>query len=232
MAWTNTGASGMNDVAILGGDPVSEVWLTGENGSVWMRTMTGEFVRDTTADGFRRIAVGPDARIWAVGKNGTLWARPRLEANWTQTNAGDVVDVTVSAKGTLWLTDTTGNIWSSTDDGDTFERDQEAEGFARVATDGDQLWAVGTAGSVWFKRDGKWNQTSAEGFADIAAVEGQRTIWLTGHNETVWFSTDNGNSFRQDPDAAGFESIDAGFWGPWAVGRNGSLWHNESPHVK
>lgn len=232
MAWTDTGASGMEDVAVLGGDPVSEVWLTGENESIWTRTTTGEFVRDTTAGGFRRLAIGPDARIWAVGTNGSLWTRPRSQATWRQTAAEKMADIAVSIKGVLWLTDLDGNIWSSRDEGAKFEIEEDAAGFSRIATNGDQVWAVGENGTVWFKQNGPWTQTSAEGFADIGTVEGQRTMWLAGKGGTVWSSTDGGSSFRQDLTANGFASIDAGFWGPWAVGHNGTLWHDESPHVK
>ena len=226
--WFDTGASDMQDVATVGGDPESAVGVTGTNGTVWRRSSTGEFTRDTAAAGFARIDVGSAGEVWAVGLNETVWVR--RDGTWTQTSASGMVDVSVADDGTVWLAGRNGTIWFSLDDGESFEQDTEASGFARVSATKTTLWAVGVNETVWYKRDGSWNTTTAEGFADVGAGP-TSIVYLVGSNGTVW-SGGEGRSFVQDTDASNFASIAGGRWGPWAVGRNGSLWHAEAPHVR
>lgn len=221
-SWLRIARSGVNDVAVVDNSAIPEVWLTSENGSVSCRPQgTFEFERDPNASGFRRIAAGPNKRIWAVGSNESLWTRRHDNGQWTKAGATGVVDVSVGSSGTVWVTDVDGNIWFSTDGGTRFHRDP-ATGFTRIAAQNhDVVWAVGSNGTLWFKRDGQWSATHAEGVGDVGVSP--TGVWLCGLNGTVWSSSDAGRSFRQDPEAGGIESIDAGGV-PWTVGRDGSLW--------
>ena len=74
-----------------------------------------------------------------------------------------------------------------------------------------------------------WTQTQGGGMSDITDT-GHGKIWLAGqqqYNGTVWCSSDDGLTFRQDVGAAGIQNLTfRPFFYPaiFAAGYNGTLW--------
>lgn len=249
--WQKTTASGMRDVSIA---PDGKPWLVGQNGTIWYGSWQAGNLGFTQipASNFSRIAVAPDNVVWAVGYNGTVWKYAggvwtmAPMAGVTADGLNGMIDVDVDPDGTIWFvrsnfcspayitcsSSTKGSIWYSNDQGNHVTR-VTSSGFCRISSGYKStvgVWAVGCNGTVWKYLAGSWTQTLASGMADVAAHGLQGRIDLAGLNGTIW-STYDGVHFNPNA-ATGFASIansDYSTDQKWAVGYNGTLWHESYP---
>lgn len=235
--WVQTKATGMADIDV---SRSGHIWLVGRNGTIWSTADGETFVQEAGVNGFGRIAAGADKQnAGAVGRdNHTLWFRGGVSPGWSQTKASDVADVAIGQE--IWIAGTNGTIWYASGpaafgyqiEGLEFKQ-IKAEGFCRVASRTQRLWAVGCNGTLWFYNRnfrtnsawdaGEWIQTEASGMADVA-VDEMETLWLTGHNGSIWKSTDGETFVQIAPPGSQWISVGAGRGRVYAVRADGTVW--------
>jgi hypothetical protein len=231
LAFRQTPATGMQDVAALANVAAAPVTVAGSNGSVWRSTDSGATFIQVPASGFRRLAASPDGSVlWGVGANGTLWWS-KSPGRWTRlegTTGLDrpVEDAVVDYDNWLWITTTNGQILSL-HDGVHFELHPVFTQMKRLAVGpGHRFWAIDFKGNL-YTRDNKppvdqWSDTKGSGMEDVT-VSNRGDVWLVGTNGTVW-TTRDGESFTQTSGAGFVSASAAGGDTVWLVGKNGTLW--------
>jgi hypothetical protein len=219
----------VRDVAVgLAGNPASQVWLTERSGQeyVWQLMAVGNYrAAREPANGFSRVAVGPDGTLWAVATSGTFWKRIPSGA-WIQANTeatSPLEDVTVQPDGLVWVTGKDGTLWTTTD-GSMFIERTVIVGFRRVAGGADNaVWGISSDRSLWQLTPTGWFMASNADFEDVSPnFEG--VVWVVRKDGSIATTTD-GASFATVPGQGGFESVAAGRDGmSWGTKTDGTLW--------
>jgi hypothetical protein len=167
-------------------------------------------------------------------------------AIWNQANASGIGDVVVSPRdATVWVAGkSNGTVWFSKKP----DRDYAGRQFTKIPATGctrvsiwetesprdfpsGELWAIAAGGTAWYCRYDTdknvffidWTHTPTSGMVDVA-VSPDGTIWLVGHDGSIFYSTDRAATVHKSK-ASGMARISVGPDGTlWAVGSNGTVW--------
>src|SRR5271166_5339084 len=230
LVFTETSASGMQDVAGIANVVGAAVTVCGFNGTVWRTTDGGRHFSPVTASGFRRVTASPDGSyLWGVGANGSLWSSVAV-SQWTRFEAtaklGSLVeDAVVDYDNSLWITTQNGQMWAIRD-GRNWEWHTVLAQFKRLAVGpGHRFWGISSDGALW-RRDGsqpeQWYTTKGTGMEDVS-ITSSGQVWLVGSNGTVWITSDGEHFSRLLLDGPFLSVSAAGGDVVWLVRKNGSV---------